>query len=76
MKLMPVSQIRFTSAFVMNIKDIITSKFGCKVVNEAIGVLDATDITLIVDLMARNVNEMVNDMHAVSSLPIPSIFTF
>lgn len=66
LRMVPISQIRFTSALVTNIKTIITAKFGCKVVNEAVDVLDMADITLIVDLMAKNASEMVNDVHAVS----------
>lgn len=65
LKAVPVDCLHFSDNMVRDVKQIIVAKYGCKVVMEAIHALSPTDVNLIVDMMANNSTEIINDGHAV-----------
>lgn len=75
LKAVPVDRIHFSDTMVRDIKQIIVAKYGCKVVMEAIHALSPTDVNLIVDMMANNSTEIINDGHAVSSSPLVTLIS-
>lgn len=68
LKAVPMDRLQFADTMVRDIKSIIVAKYGCKVVMEAIHALSPTDVNLIVEMMANNSSEIINDGHAVGFL--------